>query len=475
MILHFFSRSGWEDWEVSRQPLIREKMPVLVDDDLRFEDDGVPRATVAMNRWLRELPISGAPSPKTWRAYARVLKSWSEFLDSLGIHLFAARQELRDALSCYAEHRLSGPADARWGSSSWNQAVTVLASFYRWAVEEGHAQAVPFSYAQQTVLLPDGTRVDMVRNQATVRGSNAHATRRYLERDYEALLMHALAGNTPSGDRDRSFRGRETGRNAAVVGLALSSGLRSQEFTFLTVYEVPRMPPRRTEVPLPLILAPATAKGGKGRASWIEYDDLARVWDYIDMERSLSVEQSRWRPEDALQIEEPDYEGARINGVRRRWRSLNVDERLRLVQPGGGSALLAVQTGGQPFKDWASVLGRTAARIRNRFDAAFPHIFPHLTRHTFAMRTLERLVKGYYRQAAQLEHDTGGDAALALYLTKADPLLVLRDLLGHSSVVTTQVYLHLLDTQRIYQEAAAEAAADTAATAAANAEFEGEH
>jgi len=40
-----------------------------------------------------------------------------------------------------------------------------------------------------------------------------------------------------------------------------------------------------------------------------------------------------------------------------------------------------------------------------------------------------------------------------LYLTKADPLLVLRDLLGHSTVLTTEKYLHKLDTTRIYREA----------------------
>ena len=38
-------------------------------------------------------------------------------------------------------------------------------------------------------------------------------------------------------------------------------------------------------------------------------------------------------------------------------------------------------------------------------------------------------------------------------MTKADPLLVLRDLLGHASAATTQSYLHLLDTQRIYRDA----------------------
>ncbi len=58
------------------------------------------------------------------------------------------------------------------------------------------------------------------------------------------------------------------------------------------------------------------------------------------------------------------------------------------------------------------------------------------------MATLERLVRGYYQQAAQLAVDAGGDDALALYLTKADPLLVLRDLLGHASAATTQAFLH---------------------------------
>ena len=60
---------------------------------------------------------------------------------------------------------------------------------------------------------------------------------------------------------------------------------------------------------------------------------------------------------------------------------------------------------------------------------------------------------GHYRQAARLVADTDTDAALALYLSKADPLLVLRDLLGHSSVLTTEKYLRRLDTTRIFGEA----------------------
>jgi hypothetical protein len=38
-------------------------MPVLIDDDLLFEDGpAAPRPATAVNRWLRELPSSGAPA-----------------------------------------------------------------------------------------------------------------------------------------------------------------------------------------------------------------------------------------------------------------------------------------------------------------------------------------------------------------------------------------------------------------------------
>ncbi|WP_251982586.1 hypothetical protein [Streptomyces violaceusniger] len=80
MILHYFSSAGWEEWGLYERPVIRETMPVLIDEDLCFEDAAVPRPTVVMNLWLRELPVSGAPSPKSWRTYAQALKGWVEFL-----------------------------------------------------------------------------------------------------------------------------------------------------------------------------------------------------------------------------------------------------------------------------------------------------------------------------------------------------------------------------------------------------------
>src|SRR5207302_268844 len=57
MLMTFFTSAGWEAWDTEHRPLIPERMPVLIDDDMLFEDGpGAPRPAVAVNRWLRELP-----------------------------------------------------------------------------------------------------------------------------------------------------------------------------------------------------------------------------------------------------------------------------------------------------------------------------------------------------------------------------------------------------------------------------------
>lgn len=178
---------------------------------------------------------------------------------------------------------------------------------------------------------------------------------------------------------------------------------------------------------------------------------------YLELERAATVDGSDWLPPrrwgEPLRVTEPNERGGRINGVRRRWDGLTPGERRRLVAPEGGSGLLAVKTGGGPFTAWATVFERTANRIRVRAEPRFPHVYPHRLRHSFSMRTLEYLVTGHYRRAAKLVKDTDTDAALALYLSKADPMMVLRDLLGHSTVLTTEKYLRRLDTTRIYRDA----------------------
>lgn len=480
MLLISFSREGWEQWGLDFEPLIPEHMPVLIDDDLNFEDEHGRRATTVANAWLQELPVNKVPAWRSWWAYARAVQPWLEFLQRHGVDPFGEQSELRAALSGFAEYRLAGPLEQRWESETWNQRVSALSGFYGWCVDNGHCAAVPFTYSFARRYTQDGGPKEVRRNNATVRRTERHVAVKYLDDDFAELFVRALAGLGPDGAPD-GFRGRMLGRNAAMAAFVLSSGLRAQEFTYLLRYEVPALPVRRSPVPVPMPLARAVTKGQRARQTWVLYEALAGMHQYLELDREIAAAQGLYRPRAgrALEVREADWEGGRVDGHRITWRQVLPGERLRLVDEAGQSPIVALQSTGAPFTDWDTVFRRTSRRIRRDFEPRFPTVSAHTLRHTMAMATLKRLTQGYYAQAARLVKDTDEDAALALYLTRTEPLLVLRDLLGHSSVLTTELYVRRLDVRRIYREAYLRAgrAADLAGAgerAEAAAEFDGE-
>ncbi|MEU1513200.1 site-specific integrase [Streptomyces sp. NPDC005811] len=385
-------------------------------------------------------------------------------------------------LGAYAVYRASGPLKQRFEASMWNQNIGILATFYRWAVDEWYADAEPFTYKQHTVYFGEQTSQVQV-NQARRRQAKDHVTIKYLEDDFVKLFLNALSGLTPDGQDDPRYRGRELARNAAVTRFSLSSGLRAQEFTYLLTCEVPPLPRRPAKMPVPLPVPAVVTKGSTFRVSWAAYPVLAELHSYIELERAPAADGSTCRPPasrgEPLIVTETDEHGGRVDGVRVAWDSLGPKDRRRLVASGGGSMLLAVRHDGGPFTAWGTVFARTSERIRERFEPRFPHVWPHRLRHSMAIRTLKRLVRGYYAQVANLVKDADDDAAMALYLTKTEPLLVLRDLLGHSSALTTGKYLRRLDMTRTFREAYEKAGvdaslSDTAADREAAAEFDDE-
>ncbi|HTT49777.1 MAG TPA: hypothetical protein VMH35_00040, partial [Streptosporangiaceae bacterium] len=368
-----------------------ERMPVLVDDDLLFEDGpGAPRPAVAVNRWLRELPASGCPAPGSWESYARVVKGWSEFLALHGVSLFDSRERLKAALGKYAGYRAAGPPERRFAATTWGRHMSVLSLFYRWAMDEGYAQAEPFTYRMARALFAGTGRTARV-NLAVRRTPKPHVTIKYLEPDFTSLFLNGLRGLAPDGGPDPHYRGRELARNAAIGELALATGMRAQEFSSLLSWEIPPLPPAPTKVPVPFPVPAAVAKGRKFRITWISYEALAAVHHYLEVDRPATTSGTAWRPPrnwgEPLLVTDPDARGGRVNGVRRRWETLTPAERRRLVAPGGGTCILAAKAGGGPFTAWASLFERTADRIRARYEPRFPHVFPHRLRHSFSMRT----------------------------------------------------------------------------------------
>jgi Phage integrase, N-terminal SAM-like domain len=176
VILSFFSSRGCESWDVEHRPVIPEGMPFLIDDDLLLEDGaGVARSASVVNRWLRELPASGAPAPSSWESYARAVKEWAEFLTEHGVGLFDSRDRLKAGLSRYAEHRAAGPVRARFAATTWAQHMSILSLFYRWALDEGHASAEPFTYRSARAVFA-GTGRDVRVNLAVRRTPKPHVT-----------------------------------------------------------------------------------------------------------------------------------------------------------------------------------------------------------------------------------------------------------------------------------------------------------
>ncbi|MGH3687380.1 MAG: hypothetical protein ACRDSM_20490, partial [Pseudonocardiaceae bacterium] len=285
----------------------------------------------------------------SWASYARVVKEWMEFLVEHGVGLFDSRERLKHALGKYAEHRATGPLAGRFAATTWGRHMSVLSLFYRWALEEGHAKAEPFSYRTAWALFA-GTGREVRVNLAVRRTPKPHVTIKYLEPEFTAVFLNGLRGLAPDGGLDTGYRGRELARNAAVGELAVSTGLRLQEFSYLLVYEIPALPPKLMSAPIPIPFpfpVPAgVTKGQKFRTTWISHGALAAVHDYLELDRAATTEGTVWCPPrrwgEALVVSEPDARGGRINGVRRRWDALTPSERRRLVAPGGGSCLLAV-------------------------------------------------------------------------------------------------------------------------------------
>ena len=129
-----------------------------------------------------------------------------EFLTDRGTVVFASREQLRAGLSAYAEYRATGPLDRRFAAATWNQHVSVLASFYRWAIAEGHAPAEPFSYRTTRAVFA-GTAREVGVNLAARRRPKPHVTIKYLEPDFAELFLRALAGRDPGGGDDTGYRG----------------------------------------------------------------------------------------------------------------------------------------------------------------------------------------------------------------------------------------------------------------------------
>ncbi|MER5185160.1 hypothetical protein ABT009_43950 [Streptomyces sp. NPDC002896] len=210
------------------------------------------------------------------------MRDWIVAAQLHGVEIFDTRDRLKALLITYAVDRATGDPERRLGAVTWNQHMSVLGMFYRWATAEGYATAVPFTYQQAVVLYAETVREVLV-NQARRRVPHAHVTIKYLEDDFAAMFINGLAGLRPDGSEDEGpgrFRGRHLARKGAVGELVVSSGTRLQEFSYLLACEVPPLPAAPRLMPIAFPLPEGITKGSKFRVTWTSYGALARVHSY---------------------------------------------------------------------------------------------------------------------------------------------------------------------------------------------------
>lgn len=418
-----------------------QHLPFIIDDD------GIPIRSV--NSWLSQLHADGSLSSLTWKAYAQDWLDWYRFLDNRGIDPLSATG---DHIKHYhSERRIGVPdLDRVLEATSWNRMVASLDSYYKWALQKKLIERVPFTYREVRIHTGQGGSAKVERNMAKEKGARQHATLKWLEKDYlRTFLDVGITGLLPTGEEDPTFRGQNTARNRAFAELLATAGLRVQEASHLLTTEIPEVPKNPVKF-VRMELPASICKGQKARWVLVPPSTLRSLHSYMRLERGAptTARTRSWIPDRPLTTVALDAHRSRIDGRTIHLSDITASQRRQLVSPQGTSPLLFLQSDGSPMLEWERVFANASTRCR-RYDSWFPWVTPHTLRHTFAIHMLHWLIE-QVAQAVVLRQETADIVILGGYWRVHDPLTTVRDLLGHASVVTTQIYLHAIDATRLY-------------------------
>jgi site-specific recombinase XerD len=421
-----------DDWLDERR--VGDGSPYLIDPLGRYDVD-------LNDYFLTEL----ANEPTTTQeAAAYDLKRFLKFLwDNRGGRRWkVATAEDRAAFKHWRVGDIVGP---RVELTTWDREVATVNQFYIWAVRQGHVARNPFRQ-----------RVSRSRDPRRRGGEDTPAESSHGGRPndvewlppatYRLWRDTGVRGFTPEGMPDRSFRGRFASRNAAYCDSMVRTGLRLSEQTSLSLFELPALVPGLLN--MRSWLPKAIAKGGSGRRIYFAASALKDVWDYVETDRAEAVEDARDRGtyeriRNPLIITDPRKPVVIVDGERLNVAKLKHHERRRVLidtPQGLDPAALWLNQYGMPSKPsaWQEVF-KTANRRCTRGGLKVS-CHPHVLRHSFAVITLEQLMRGHIQELAVMTPQQRHTYQRIF----GDPLNWVRMRLGHSSMETTQIYLHTL-------------------------------
>jgi site-specific recombinase XerD len=430
---------------------IVERTPFLIGPDGVYD--------VELNRWWRSARMT-SQSRHSRMASARDMKTFLAFLWDhrppvleVSIDGVVGRpRRWRDATEAdweaFEVWRCDDPAGPRIASTSWNRSVSSVDVFYKRAVRRGEVAANPVPQRASRDRRPYGSKVQDGETADSRRPDGRRGKLQWLPPEtYRRWRDVGLRGYLRSGLPDRAFRGRRTARNSTFSDLMIRTGLRLSEQALLSVYELPDHDGVRAYYRF--WLPEAIAKGGSARNVYIPDGVLRQLRDYIEIDRADAVAMAQRTGryaviEDPLVIEDPTRPKVRFG---RRWRDvadLDEVERARLLvrtAQGLEPTMLWLGADGMPLDagTWKAVFRQASRRCR-QIGLRDHHCHPHVLRHSFAVVTLEQLQRTQIEVLSQLTPEQRRHHQMVW----GDPLDWVRIRLGHTSLETTQKYLHAL-------------------------------
>ncbi|MEV0537633.1 integrase [Kitasatospora sp. NPDC050463] len=413
---------------------IGDGSPYLIDPLGRYDVD-------LNDYFLTEL----ANQPTTTQAaVAYDLKRFLKFLwDNRGARSW--KVATREDRAAFKHWRVSDIAGPKVELTTWDREVATVHQFYIWALREGHASRNPFRQ-----------RVSRSRDPRRRGGEQTPAEASHAGRPNDVVWLPpatyrqwrdvGVRGFTPEGLPDRSFRGRFASRNAAYTDSMIRTGLRLSEQTSLCVFEVPEPVPGLLH--MRSWLPKAIAKGGSARRIYFPASALKDLWDYVETDRAEALEAARDRGiyeriRRPLIISDPRKPVVMVDGERLSIAKLGHHERQRVLidtPQGLEPAALWLNQYGLPSKPsaWQEVFKTANGRCERQGVRISCHA--HALRHSFAVITLEQLVRGHIQELATMTPRQ----RLTYQMVFGDPLNWVRMRLGHSSIEVTQLYPHTL-------------------------------
>jgi site-specific recombinase XerD len=421
---------AWRDLEQ-----IESSLGVKRGDFFLLRPDGSPDRNVLAyfnSHSFRRLAADSQSS------YSADLKVFLSHLERQGVDWRDATSE--DILNYEHWRRRDENNPSRVQGAKFARELAALRRFFEWQLKSGTISVSPVSVV--AVRRRDGTTGFRTGLQPT----NVRSTRvKWLtSRAYRRWRDVGLNGYLANETRDPTWRGRNDGRNIAMADTLWSSGLRLREGGTLLLPELPS--PKGSERYLRGEIQQAVAKG-RSREFWIARTALQSIDSYILTTRREAIRraqaEARYDAIEGLVIVTQfrnrgviDFRDARGLSGKVPLESLDADDRTKLMieGPEGLEPLMLWLTESgmpMPYRTWEAVFSVANTRCANL--SVDIHCYPHMLRHSFALRMLATLLYAFDRRMGLTPEERR-----EYRLIFGDPWVMVQTMLGHANITTTK-------------------------------------